>query len=140
MRAHLDLVRGAHDDAIVRLRGVLLNDLAGDTWWVRERRAGVLLLLGLHLRARGDLAAARTALQAAIDDFVAVAATTSSVVSDQQLARARVAHAELAILGPPIPIGRLRLYATSTRPTAGTPRPAWLTRGAGTSSVPSAAA
>ncbi|WP_422890216.1 protein kinase domain-containing protein [Nannocystis pusilla] len=101
VRAHLDLVRGAHDDAIVRLRGVLLSDLAGDTWWVRERRASVLLLLGLHLRGRGDLAAARTALQAAIDDFVAVAATTSSVVSDQQLARARVAHAELAILGPP---------------------------------------
>jgi tetratricopeptide (TPR) repeat protein len=103
LRAHLDLVRGAHDDAVVRLRGVLLTDLAGDAWWVRERRAGVQLLLGLHLRARGDLPAARTALQSAIDDFVAVAATTSSVVSDQQLARARVAHAELAIAEPSDP-------------------------------------
>ncbi|PCC68998.1 Serine/threonine protein kinase [Nannocystis exedens] len=108
VRAHLDLVRGAHDDAVVRLRGVLRSDLADDTWWVRERRAGVLLLLGLHLRARGELAAARTALQGAIDDFVAVAATASSVVSDQQLARARVAHAELALAGPPDPEGQAR--------------------------------
>ncbi|MDC0720966.1 serine/threonine-protein kinase [Nannocystis bainbridge] len=109
LRAHLDLAglaRSGHGDAVERLRGVLVTDLAGDAWWVRERRAEVLLLLGLHLRASGDLAAARTALQGAIDDFVAVAAIASSVVADQQLARARVAHAELAAAAPTDPAWR----------------------------------
>ncbi|MDC0675778.1 serine/threonine-protein kinase [Nannocystis radixulma] len=107
LRAHSDLARGVHQPAITDLRAAL-GDLPGDEWWVRERRAGVHLLLGLHLRALGDIPGARAAFEAAIDEFVAAAATSSSVFSDQQLARARVAHAELARAVPHDPVLRQR--------------------------------
>ena len=100
IRGYAALDTGGSADAVRDLRNAI-EASPRDQWFQRRARAECELLLGLHLQAAGELEGAEQALQAAIDDFAAVAAEARDVLRDQRLARARVALVQVSLAGQP---------------------------------------
>jgi len=93
IRGRAALYTGEHRDAVDLLRAQLALQPESDEWWHRLRRAELSLLLGLHLEAISDPAAAAEALTLAVADFERASAEAPDILQQQRLASARAALA-----------------------------------------------